>query len=269
MDNGTAYITIEGLAPDVAGLSKLFPDIDGADLIVMPPDGINITPEPGGNGFTVDSNEIARTRVHGPGVVEALKSAQGRFKVDGLSRIAQQLNGAGLLCDPEFRAVNPTSWGIAKPGGSSYGVPDDPKKSYRKRTSHGRVPQHITMASHVAKIIAENETAERVLYLLNTKPGWVGLNIILEAIAWHEGVKPLKLHTIGLAPEGFVAAFQNAANNARDQNEDPRHFPVSKGKPNKSKKVTLWVARVTVAKIVHYWLFEYLQVKQVDTSSDA
>ena len=265
MQDGTAFVTIEGFAPDVAGLSKLFPDIETAELIVNPPSGVTITPEPSGNGFNVDTHELARTRVNGPGVQEALKSAKGRFKADALARISQQLNAAGLLCDPEFRPISATSWGIKKPGGSSYGIPDNPDKSYRKRTSHGRVKQHLDMASHAAKIISENETAERVLYLLNTKPGWVGLNIILEAIAWHEGVKPLKLDTINLAPKGFVSAFQNAANNARDQNEDPRHFPTRTDKPNKSDKVTLGVARVTIAKIVHYWMFEYLTVKNSET----
>lgn len=87
MQDGTAYISIEGLAPDVAGLSKLFPDIEGAELIVCPPNGVTITPEPNGIGFNVDTHEIARTRVHGPGVHEALKSAKGRFKADGLARI--------------------------------------------------------------------------------------------------------------------------------------------------------------------------------------
>jgi len=191
-----------------------------------------------------------------------LKTANGRFKAEALKRIARQLNAAGLICDPEYIPIKPISWGIEKPGGSSWGIPDDPNKSYRKRTSHGRVEQHLPMAKHVAKVISENETAERVLYLLNTNPGWVGLNIILEAIAWHEGVKPEKLDTINLAPAGFVKKFKNAANNARDQSEDPRHFPEPNGKPNNSKKVSLWEARVTVRHIIHYWIFDYLTVEQ-------
>ena len=48
MQDGTAFVTIEGLAPDVAGLSKLFPDIATAKLIVNPPSGVTITPEPSG-----------------------------------------------------------------------------------------------------------------------------------------------------------------------------------------------------------------------------
>lgn len=258
----TAYIIIEGLAPDIAGLSKLFPAYEEAELIVDNPDGLTISPEGSGNGFQVNKHEILRSRVHGLRVHEALKASSGRFKENGLNRIAGQLNAAGLICDPEYIPIKPISWGIENPGGGSYGIPDDPNKSYRKRTSHGRVEKHLAMAKHIAKVVSDNETAERVLYILNTNPGWVGMNIILEAIAWHENVKPENLYTIKLAPEGFVKRFKNAANNARDQNEDPRHFSKPDGKPNKSKKISLWEARAIVREIIHYWIFDYLTVEK-------
>lgn len=254
MDDGTAYITIKGLAPDIVGLSKLFPMGTG-DLQVKEPSEVVITPE--ANGFRVDKSDTITTKVTGPLVVTWLQKLSGdRFKQDGLNAISQMLNAAGLVCDPEFRPVTGTSWGIVKPGGFSGGVPEDPNASYRKRTSHGRVAQHVDMAKRVAEAVNTNETARRIFWILqDPNPGWVGYNMILEEIAFHEGVAVSQLEGIKIAPPGFISAFKNAANNARDLNQKTRHGKNLNSKPNKSKIVSLWQAMSTVREIVHHWVF--------------
>lgn len=254
MDEETAYIVIRGLAPDIVGLSKLFPIGEG-DLQVEGPIGIIVEPE--ANGFKVNDNGNVLTRVTGPFVLAALREASGdRFKQNSLTAVTQMLNAAGFVCDPEFRPVAGISWGVEKQGGSSWGVPADQGGSDRKRTSHGRVPEHPEMAIRVAEAVKIHEAARRVFWILqDPNPGWVGYNMILEEIAFHEGIAMSKLEDIDLAPPGFIAAFKNAANNARDLNQKPRHGNNLNSKTNNSPKVQLWDAMVTIRDIVHCWLF--------------
>jgi hypothetical protein len=110
------------------------------------------------------------------------------------------------------------------------------------------------MAAKALRLTSENTAAHRILKIMQTNPGWVGLNMVIEEIAFAEGCKVGELEGKDFAPKGFISKFKNAANNARALNEEPRHGGRDNGEANKSPKVSLWTARTTVREMVfHYF----------------
>ena len=132
------------------------------------------------------------------------------------------------------------------------GYPYYGDRSHRTRTSIGRVEDHLLTANKVALNVKKSESVSIVFKILQQRPSWVSLNLVLEEIAFEKGVSLNALHTTGLITQNQTSAFKQAANNARDINQGPRHGNNLHREPS-HPSMSLPDAVSLVQNVIHDW----------------